>query len=262
MYFAGIDVGAGTIKCALLNEKKLISRVVIPTGGIISRGINHVFSYVLEEAGITKKDVARIASTGSGRRAVPFADDIFTEIICHAKGAHFLLPQTRVVIDIGCQDSKIIRLNENGNIAEFAMNDKCAAGTGRFLEVMARALEVELGKLGDISQASQKPCQLSSTCTVFAESEIIALRNQGESLENLVAGALRAIASRIVISGSQVGFTGPIAFTGGVAQNKGVKAALELNIGKNIQVPPDPQIVGALGAALMTGDTFLKKERS
>jgi predicted CoA-substrate-specific enzyme activase len=259
MFFAGIDVGGGTTKCALLNEKKLVSRAVIPTGGIVARGVDEVFSLVLGEAGISAKEVAKIVSTGSGRRAVSFADEMVTEIICHAKGASFLLPQARLVIDIGCQDSKIIRLNENGNVIDFAMNDKCAAGTGRFLEVVARALEVELEQLGEMSLASQAPCQMSSTCTVFAESEIIALRNQGEKLENLIAGALRAIASRVAIMGSQVGITGPIVFTGGVAKNKGVKTALEEKIGVDIHVPPDPQIIGALGAALLAAETAGRK---
>ena len=176
---------------------------------------------------------------------------------CHAAGVSSILPQAMTIIDIGGQDSKVIGL-EDGNVSNFVMNDKCAAGTGRFLEVMARVLDVEIGKMGPLSLQGKEPCQVSSTCTVFAESEMVSLRAEGKSRENILAGIHKAMAHRIAIMGQSVGFRREIVFTGGVAKNIGMKRALEHEIGLEILVPEEPQIMGALGAAMLARTELVK----
>jgi predicted CoA-substrate-specific enzyme activase len=253
MLVCGLDIGAATTKAVILNDGRMVSYSVLPTG----QSVNLATAKVLEEAtrklGLGIRDFGRVVTTGYGRHAVPFTDRAVSEIICHAKGANFLLPSVRTVIDIGGQDSKIIALDGDGNVTNFVMNDKCAAGTGRFIEVMANVLEVPLEDMGKFSLTSQKPCMISSTCTVFAESEVVSLRAKGESRENLIAGIHKGVASRTVTMGRSVGFNKEVAFTGGVAKNMGVKQYLEISIGSQIIVPEEPQIVGALGAALLAG---------
>ena len=196
-------------------------------------------------------DFDYVISTGYGRHGVPFANKAVTEIICHAQGAHFLLPATRTIIDIGGQDSKAIGLDEKGTVINFVMNDKCAAGTGRFLEVMAQVLGVTIEELGPIALTSKNPCQISSTCTIFAESEMVSLRAEGKSRQDLIAGIVRAVSSRVAVMGKTVGFKREVVFTGGVAKNVGVKKALQEEIKMEIVVPEEPQTMGALGAALL-----------
>jgi predicted CoA-substrate-specific enzyme activase len=257
MIFAGVDVGAATAKTVLLSDGKVVGRAIIPTGDRIVVAAEKVTKLALEKAGIWrdnfdfKADFDYVISTGYGRHGVPFANKAVTEIICHAKGAHFFLPATRTIIDIGGQDSKAIGLDEKGNVNNFVMNDKCAAGTGRFLEVMAQVLGVTIEELGPIALTSKNPCQISSTCTIFAESEMVSLRAEGKSREDLIAGIVRAVSSRVAVMGKTVGFRRDVVFTGGVAKNIGVKKALEEEIKMEIVVPEEPQIMGALGAALL-----------
>jgi predicted CoA-substrate-specific enzyme activase len=257
MIFAGVDVGAATAKTVLLSDGKVVGRAIIPTGDRIVVAAEKVTKLALEKAGIWrdnfdfKADFDYVISTGYGRHGVPFANKAVTEIICHAKGAHFFLPATRTIIDIGGQDSKAIGLDEKGNVNNFVMNDKCAAGTGRFLEVMAQVLGVTIEELGPIALTSKNPCQISSTCTIFAESELVSLRAEGKSREDLIAGIVRAVSSRVAVMGKTVGFRRDVVFTGGVAKNIGVKKALEEEIKMEIVVPEEPQIMGALGAALL-----------
>ena len=251
MVVCGLDIGAATTKAVLLNDGKILSYAVLPTGQSVNLATDKVLDEVTKKLGLGSRDFARVVTTGYGRHAVPFADRAVSEIICHAKGANFLLPSTRTVIDIGGQDSKIIALDGDGNVTNFVMNDKCAAGTGRFIEVMANVLEVPLEGMGNLSLSSQKPCMISSTCTVFAESEVVSLRAKGESRENLIAGIHKGVASRTVTMGRSVGFNKDVAFTGGVAKNVGVKRYLETAIGSHLVVPEEPQIIGALGAALL-----------
>lgn len=189
-----------------------------------------------------------VESLGYGRHAIDYADRAVSEIICHAKGVHFLLPETEAIVDIGCQDSKIIRLDNDGNVTDFSMNDKCAAGTGRFLEVMANALGLSINEIGPESSRSVNPCHISSTCTVFAESEVITLRARGASRPDLVAGIHQAIAKRVLLMATNLGGA-MVVFTGGVAKNSGVQKALEAELGRPLTIPEEPQLTGALGAA-------------
>ncbi|MEW6616616.1 MAG: acyl-CoA dehydratase activase [Thermodesulfobacteriota bacterium] len=254
--YAGVDVGAATAKTVVFSEGKILGYKVIPTGHSVPLAANEVTKLALENAGIEInggdfKDIFdHIISTGYGRNGVPFSNKAITEIMCHAKGAFFLLPKTRTIIDIGGQDSKTIGLEEDGNVSNFVMNDKCAAGTGRFLEVMAEVLGVELENLGEEAMKSKNPCTVSTTCTIFAESEMVSLRAEGRKREDLVSGIVRSVASRVSIMGRTVGFKDDVVFTGGVAKNVGVKEALKQETGKNIVVPSEPQIMGALGAAI------------
>ncbi len=257
MLVAGVDVGAATAKTVIMLDGEVAGQAVIPTGDRIVVAAENVTRLALERAGMWRdgfnfKDAFDyVISTGYGRHGVPFANKAVTEIICHAQGAHFLLPSTRTIIDIGGQDSKAIGLDENGNVINFVMNDKCAAGTGRFLEVMAEVLGVTIDELGPIALNSHNPCQISSTCTIFAESEVVSLRAEGQSREDLIAGIVRAVSHRVAVMAKTVGFKSEIAFTGGVAKNLGVRKALEDEIKMEIIVPEQPQTMGALGAALL-----------
>ena len=254
MFVCGLDIGAATTKAVILNDNKIISYAVLPTGQSVKLVTDNVIDEAIKKDGLSISGFEYVVSTGYGRHSVSFADQAISEIICHARGANFLLPSVRTVIDIGGQDSKMIALDGDGNVTNFVMNDKCAAGTGRFIEVMAHVLEVSLEDMGKLSLNSQKPSLISSTCTVFAESEVVSLRAKGEPRENLIAGIHKGIASRTATMGRAIGFSKDVAFTGGVAKNVGVKRELENAIGIQINVPEEPQIVGALGAALLAED--------
>ena len=251
MISVGIDVGSITAKAAVVQDGRILSDQLIFTGYNARSAAKSVFEVAIDQAGIESTAVDRIISTGYGRKSVANADKAVTEITCHAAGAHFLDPTVRSVIDIGGQDSKAITLNESGNVEDFAMNDKCAAGTGRFLEVMARALEVDLVDLGELSIQSNQPAKITSLCTVFAESEVISLIAQGEERENIVAGLHEAIAVRVVAMASRTSLRPPIMMTGGVAKNSGVVKALERKLGQEIVVTQFSQLTGAIGAALL-----------
>jgi predicted CoA-substrate-specific enzyme activase len=205
----------------------------------------------LEQAGAARGDVVMLVATGYGRDSVAGKDKSVTEIACHARGAHSLYADARTVIDIGGQDSKAIALDAAGAVRKFEMNDKCAAGTGRFLEVMGRTLEVPLGEIGPRALQADAPAKISSTCTVFAESEVISLLAQGQGIERILAGLCLAVAQRINSLASRAGVTPRVIMTGGVAKNTGVVRAIEKAIGLAVTVPDDPQIMGALGAALI-----------
>ena len=254
---AGIDIGAATAKAVVLNEDNMLFSCVIPTGESVVQVAKSVMRQALEGLNLTLTDIKHIVATGYGRKSVAFAHDVVTEISCHAKGVNLLYPMARTVIDIGGQDSKVIEVDENGNIANFAMNDKCAAGTGRFLEVMARVLNADIEEIGLLSLNGDKPCQISNTCTVFAESEMVSLRAEGISRENILAGIHSATAHRVVIMGNAIGFKNQIVFTGGVARNIGMEKAIQERIGKKILVPENPQIIGALGAAILAREKAL-----
>lgn len=251
MRAGGIDIGSATAKAVITRDGIIISSAVIPVTTSVTRAAERVMGKALEAASISMDSIGYVISTGYGRDAVPFANKAASEIICHARGVYFLIPQARTIIDIGAQDSKVMSVNERGDVTDFVMNDKCAAGSGRFLEVMARALGVSIKEMGAISLTSRSPCAISSTCTVFAESEVISLRAEGKPVEDLIAGIHKAIATRIIIMGSGIRFEKEIVFTGGVGKNKGVKRALEDASGMELLVPEEPQITGALGASLM-----------
>lgn len=254
MITAGIDVGSISTKAALMEAGRLIATKVISTGYNARMAAENVFEAVVSGAGHRASDVERIVATGYGRNSVGFADRAVTEITCHAAGAHFSDPAVRCVIDIGGQDSKAIALDEKGRVRDFAMNDKCAAGTGRFLEVMARALEVDLDAFGAMAIEAEQPAAISSLCTVFAESEVISLIARGEPRANIIAGIHDAIASRVAAMARRVGLVPPVMMTGGVALNLGVVRALERQIGHPVTVTGQAQVNGALGAALLAAN--------
>ena len=251
MITIGIDVGSITTKAAVAKDGAVIADKVVLTGYNAQFAGEKVFDEILKESGIDRPSIEKIISTGYGRNSVTFADKAVTEITCHAAGAYYLDPEVRSVIDIGGQDSKAIAVNATGSPLDFAMNDKCAAGTGRVLEVMARAVEIDLDNFGDWSLKAQKPSTISSLCTVFAESEVISLISKGEKRENIIAGIHEAIAARVVAMANRVGFKTRIMMTGGVAKNIGVVRALERKIGQKIEVSEKSQVTGAIGAAMI-----------
>ena len=259
--FAGVDVGAATAKAVIFSDGTILSHVVIPTGHNVRLAAEKVTLEAIKTAGLTiaVEDLNYIVSTGYARNKVPFSNLSSTEIICHARGAHFMLPNARTIIDIGGQDSKAIEVDDQGNVQNFLMNDKCAAGTGRFLEVMAGVLEVgAVNNMGPLSLKSDAPCNITSTCTIFAESEIVSLRAEGKRREDLIAGVHKSIAIRVTAMVKRLNIVPDIIFTGGVAKNTGVKAAIEEAIGvdNGILVPEEPQIIGALGAAIIASEKY------
>jgi predicted CoA-substrate-specific enzyme activase len=254
MYFAGVDIGSLTTKVYIIDvEGKPVAYIIRKTTAKIKEASEDAFKECLRKAGLKPSDIRYIVATGYGRNLAvsTFANEKITEITCHSRGAKFLFPKCHTVIDIGGQDSKVIRLNDAGRVLKFTMNDKCAAGTGRFLEVMADALEIELEEMGELSLKSKSRVQITSTCTVFAESEVISLIASGGNPVDIVAGLHEAIAKRISGLVKQVGAERDIVMTGGVAKNIGVVKALEKEIKHSVCVPSEPQIVGAIGAALM-----------
>ncbi len=251
MQVAGVDVGAGTAKAVIMSDSNITSCSVKRISNNVVKAAEEVTNEALDKAGLSLSNLDYVVATGWGRNAVSFANKTSSEIICHASGVYFLIPQVRTIIDIGAQDSKVTRVNEKGEVVDFIMNDKCAAGTGRFLEVMAQVLGITLEEMGPLSLTSENPCSISSTCTVFAETEVISLRAEGKHMNDLIAGIHKAIASRIIVMGSGIGFDNETVFTGGVAKNSGVKEALEEAGQVKITVPKEPQITGALGAALI-----------
>ncbi|MFK5954531.1 MAG: acyl-CoA dehydratase activase [Desulfobacterium sp.] len=254
MISVGIDVGSITTKGAILKGKKLLGTHVVPTGYNLPKAAQAVLDVVLKQAGLRKEEVNNAVATGYGRNRVDIADRTITEITCHAAGAYFMTPKIKGVIDIGGQDSKAILLDSHGHVENFVMNDKCAAGTGRFLEVMARALEVDLDAFGDIAKRADQPARVSSLCTVFAESEVISLISQGERKANIIAGIHQAIAARVVAMSSRIGIKAPVVMTGGVARNSGVVRAISKKMGTEIIISDYAQINGAIGAALLASN--------
>jgi len=258
MKVAGIDIGSLTAKTVILDdEKRVLSYNIVPTGASSKKACENSFKQALRSTSLRSDSIAYIVSTGYGREIIPFANAQVTEITCHARGAHFLHPQTRSVIDVGGQDSKTIRVNEQGKVIKFAMNDKCAAGCGRFLEVMARALEVELEEMGKLSLSSQQFVSISSMCTVFAESEVVSLIARGYPVEDIINGLHWSIADRIIGLLERVGVAEEVMMSGGVAKNIGVVKAIEKKLGVKLYITDEPQVVGALGAALIALDRCL-----
>jgi predicted CoA-substrate-specific enzyme activase len=251
MITAGIDVGSISAKAAIMRDNELLGACVILTGYNAQNAGRQVFEQILSELDYTASQIDKIVATGYGRNSIQFADKAVTEITCHAAGANFLNPDIRSIIDIGGQDSKAIVINDKGKVQDFSMNDKCAAGTGRFLEVMARALEVDLDVFGELSLKADNIASISSLCTVFAESEVISLISKGEKRENIIAGIHASIGSRVMAMGKRIGITSPVMMTGGVAKNIGVVKALEEKFNTSILVSKHAQVNGAIGAALI-----------
>ncbi len=251
MLTVGIDVGSISTKAVLLEDGRFVRGKVAFTGYSAEGAGRRIYEEILRDAGLGEDAIDGIVATGYGRKSVSFAGRAVTEILCHAEGARFLDPEIRSVVDIGGQDSKAIVLDESGRVRTFAMNDKCAAGTGRFLEVMARALEVDLERFGALSLQAEDPAPISSLCTVFAESEVISLIARGEKRENIVAGIHESIGSRVSAMARRLGMVPPVMMTGGVAKNHGVVLALGKALGLPLRVSPQAQLTGAIGAAVL-----------
>ncbi len=251
MITLGVDLGSNTVKSLLLGDGgNVLAGSVRKSSHDAQKVLDECVEETLATAGVPFDKIAKIVATGYGRVSCKMAHKEISEITCHGKGAFFSMPRARTVIDIGGQDSKVISLADNGKVVDFIMNDKCAAGTGRFLEVMAQALQVPLGEFGDISRKAGRVVDISNTCTVFAESEVISLMARQEPKENIIAGLHKSIASRVIALAKRLRIEEEIALTGGVALNDGVRRALETAAGKKIIVPERPQLIGALGAAI------------
>lgn len=256
--FAGIDIGSLSSEALVLTGDGVLSYSIVSTGVDPQRAARTCLEKALAEADLGAEAISVTVATGYGRLRIPFADREVTEISCHARGAHFLFPRTRTVIDIGGQDSKVISLDEQGGVTDFVMNDKCAAGTGRFLEVMAAALETELADMGRQSLLAKRGVSISSMCTVFAESEVISLIAEGYRGEEIIRGLHEAISRRIFGMTRRLRLRGEITLSGGVAKNRGIAEILKGLCGLRINIPEEPQIVGALGAALYARDMGLR----
>jgi predicted CoA-substrate-specific enzyme activase len=253
--FAGVDIGSATTKAVIIDQRgEILAFSLLPTSYDRQQSGAEVLKLALDKIQKSEDSLKYIVSTGYGRRAFASADKVLPEIVCHAKGTKFLLPAVRTIIDIGGQDSKVIELDEQGGVVRFEMNDKCAAGTGRFLEVLTeRILNLSIDELGPLALKSRQPCILSSVCTVFAESEVLSLLSEHKAREDIAYGISRAIAKRVVGmgAGGQISYNEPIVFSGGVARNIGVVKAIEEESGKKVITPEEPQITAALGAAIL-----------
>ncbi len=254
LHFAGIDIGSTMSKAVIVDaESAMKAYVVGPTGAEHRRRANKVMEDVLARADLKIEDIAYIVSTGYGRVNVPFADKQITELTCHARGVASLFPDVRTAIDIGGQDAKVLKI-KNGRLTDFLTNDKCAAGTGRFLEVAAETLGLELNEMGRISMQTDTPVKINSLCTIFAQQEIISRLSEGQPLPDILAGVYIAIATRVVKLARQLKVETPVVFTGGVAKNAGMVKAMETVLGMKLLVPQEPLITGALGAAILARD--------
>ncbi len=252
MLVAGIDVGSLTGKAVLLNSSGVVSYSIVRSSPRPEKTAREAFEEALSKAGIGVDEVKYIIGTGYGRLRIPFADRCISEITCHAKGAFYLLPSVRTVIDVGGQDSKAIKVDPEGRVIDFIMNEKCAAGTGRFLEIMAQALEVSVEELGPLSLKARRPAKITSQCSVFAETEVIGLIAEGWDIADIAAGVNDSIAGRIASLVYKVGVERDVMVTGGIAKNEGFIRMLERKLGVEVKRPPiDPQVVGALGAAVI-----------
>jgi predicted CoA-substrate-specific enzyme activase len=256
LHFAGIDIGSTMTKVVIVGDE-IETSIIGPTGPEHRKLANKVMEEALNKAELRFQDLSYIVATGYGRINVPFADRQVTEITCHARGLHHLLPTVKTIVDIGGQDSKGIKIND-GKVTSFVMNDKCAAGTGRFLEIIADSLGIPLTKLGEISLTAERAAEISSTCTVFAEHEIINKLASGESTANLVAGIHESVATRVYALVNKLKIEPDVAITGGGAKNIGLIKALEGKFGFPILVPPEPLITGALGAAIIGKEVYQK----
>ena len=250
MYTMGLDIGSTTSKGIIMKDGKEIVASAIVAVGTGTSGPEKVIKELQEKSNLTEKDIEKTVVTGYGRIQYKNADKQISELSCHTKGVTFLIPNTRTIIDIGGQDAKAMKLNEKGKLINFMMNDKCAAGTGRFLDVMARVLETDVSELADISEKSQKEVSISSTCTVFAESEVISHLSNNAKKEDIVAGIHTSVARRVAMLAMRVGIQDQVVMVGGVARNSGVVKAMEKELGYDIKVPKLAQLTGALGAAI------------
>jgi (R)-2-hydroxyacyl-CoA dehydratese activating ATPase len=258
LYFAGVDIGSTMTKVVLIDTTdRVLSAIKGPTGPEHRQLANEVMKMALEQANLRLDDISYIIATGYGRVNVPFADDQITELSCHARGVSSIFPNVRTAIDIGGQDAKCLKIH-NGKLIDFVMNDKCAAGTGRFLEVTAATLGIRLEDMGDISLKSTKKIQLSNLCTIFAQQEVVALLSRGEKVEDIMAGLHLALASRVATLARRLKIEPDVVLTGGVAKNIGMVKAMKESLGCELLVPEEPLLTGALGAAILAKENYMK----
>jgi predicted CoA-substrate-specific enzyme activase len=251
MIYAGLDAGSRSIKAVVYDQdrREILASGLADQGVAQERLAAELFDKLLREAGLERAQIAGVVATGYGRHAIRFADTTVTEITCHARGVCQLVPEARTIIEIGGQDSKVICLEDGGRVRDFAMNDRCAAGTGRFLEMVATRLDMNWEKLSELAGQSKKPALISNMCVVFAETEIIGLLAAGQSLPDVVAGVQNSIATRVAALAGRL-VAPPVCFTGGVALQPGMARALAEALECPVRVAPRPQFTGALGAAL------------
>lgn len=250
MHVAGIDIGSATTKAVVLHDYQVMAAEITETLPDSQAGAEDALGKALARCRLERGDLLYIVATGYGRINVPFADRVITEIACHARGVHFLFPQARTVLDMGGQDCKAIRIDGSGNHLNFVMNDKCAAGTGRFLEMMARTLRVPINELGPLSLQATEATPISSVCAVFARSEVVRHLRKGVPRANIAAGLHEATADRVVGLLRRVGIEPDFVISGGIGKNVGVVKRVEAKLGLSAGIAPEPQTVGALGAAL------------
>ena len=251
VYVLGIDSGSTSTNAVIMDKnKKIIAHEVIRTGAKSIESAEKILENILTKANLKKEDLSLIVSTGYGRVSITYAHESVTEISCHGKGAHYFNPKIRTILDIGGQDSKAISLNENGDVKDFVMNDKCAAGTGRFLEMMSKTLDIPISELGPLSLDSKEKIEITSMCSVFAESEVISLIAQNKEKSDIIHGIHNSIASKAYSLLKRVGLEKEFMMTGGVAKNIGVVKAVEDKINSKLYICEEPEIVGATGAAL------------
>jgi predicted CoA-substrate-specific enzyme activase len=251
-FFLGVDLGSTTAKAVVVDETGAIAGTSTVQMGAVSRtGMTRAVTEALDAAGIEEADLSGTVSTGYGRKLVPGADRTFTEITCHARGTAAMCPGVRLVIDIGGQDSKAIAVDAEGLVEDFAMNDRCAGGTGRFYDVLARALEVDLAELGELALRGGEDLEVSTMCATFAETEVVSLLAQGLPTADIAASVHRAVAGRTLALVAQVGRRAPVVMTGGVARNPAAVRFLADALRCEVTVPEQPQITGAYGAALL-----------
>ncbi len=256
-YGAGVDVGSTQTKAVVIDEAgKIVARALVDTGANVVRAAETAFLEALKSQDIAEEEVEYVVGTGYGRYRVTFGNTQVTEISCHGRGAVHLFPNTRTVVDMGGQDTKAIRVSETGEIVDFCMNDKCAAGTGRFLGAASAALEIPLNDLGETALKSAHPVKISTTCTVFAESEVLSWLGKGKKIEDILWGVHKSIASRSASLMRRVGVDEEITFTGGVSRNQAMVAALEERLEAKLNVCDENHYIGALGAALFAMDTI------
>ena len=254
MYTLGIDIGSTTSKCVVLKDGQDIVGTSIVIAGTGTDGPERALAEVLKNAAISREDISMMIATGYGRKICAGADGEVSELSCHARGVHHIFPEVRTIIDIGGQDAKVMALNEQGRMSNFLMNDKCAAGTGRFLDVMAGILQLKIEDLEKQAELSKQTVKISSTCTVFAESEVISQLANGVEIPDLVAGICQSVAVRVGSLAKRIGIREKVCMSGGVAQNGGVRKAMEKELGVEILYSPIAQLLGALGAALYAYD--------
>lgn len=250
-YAAGVDVGSTQTKAVIMEESAgIVVRALVDTGANVVKAAENAFRLACREAGLDPRDVGYVVGTGYGRYKITFGNTQMTEISCHARGAHFIFPNTRTVIDMGGQDSKAISIGEDASVLDFVMNDKCAAGTGRFLANAADVMGIGLDEVGPLSLRGTQPVKLTTVCTVFVESDILSYLSMGKKAEDILRGVHLAIAKRTISLARRVTIEPGITLTGGVAKNIGMVQALEEVLETKLQVSPDAHFIGAIGAGL------------